>query len=293
MVINGVINNNLATMSFNEHHYVIKRVSMSFPTLYYLGLNPIFGDYIEENNTLVVAGKLSKRDILEKEEVIYCNIKITKDEEYININDIKDNTKYLKSIDVKTGKCFSRLYIDGEVRRLDKGLYSYEKDNSIVLVTPNLDKNNFNIFDLKTTLNELISVIGLNEIKDKFNVISVKKENRETDNVKASYEMTINFNNMDYIKASFIIDEDNLLKFEPFIYSEYFNRQYKLEDNKLYVYSSAFPYYFSKNELILSLNSIINNNEKCDSYQKVFSRFYVGSMIGNQDIASYNSSRSL
>ena len=64
MVINGVVNDNLATMSFNEHHYVVKRVTMSFPTLYYLGLEPIFGDYIKENDTLVVAGKLSKRNIL-------------------------------------------------------------------------------------------------------------------------------------------------------------------------------------------------------------------------------------
>ena len=70
MVINGVVNDNLATMSFNEHHYVVKRVSMSFPTLYYLGLEPIFGDYIKENDTLVVAGRLNKRDILEKEDII-------------------------------------------------------------------------------------------------------------------------------------------------------------------------------------------------------------------------------
>ena len=170
MVINGVVNDNLATMSFNEHHYVVKRVTMSFPTLYYLGLEPIFGDYIKENNTLVVAGKLSKRDILEKEDTIYGGIKITKDEEYINVSDIKDNTKYLKNIDVKTGECFSRLYIDGDVRRLDKGLYSYLKDNSIVLVTPNLDKSSFNVFDLKERLSELFSIIGFDGIKDKFNI---------------------------------------------------------------------------------------------------------------------------
>ena len=34
MVINGVVNDNLATMSFNEHHYVVKRVTMSFKKSY-------------------------------------------------------------------------------------------------------------------------------------------------------------------------------------------------------------------------------------------------------------------
>ena len=290
MVINGVVNDNLATMSFNEHHYVVKRVTMSFPTLYYLGLEPIFGDYIKENNTLVVAGKLCKRDILEKEDTIYGGIKITKDKEYINVSDIKDNTKYLKNIDVKTGECFSRLYIDGDVKRLDKGLYSYLKDNSIVLVTPNLDKSSFNVFDLKERLSELFSIIGFDEIKDKFNVISVKRKDMKKNYDKTFFEMTINFDNIDYIKVSFTVDENNNLKFNPYIYSEYFASNYILNKNERFIFSSSFPYYFSKNELMLSLNSV-NNNEKCDNYQKVISRFYVGSVIGNKDNVGYNSRR--
>lgn len=289
MVINGVVNDNLATMSFNEHHYVVKRVTMSFPTLYYLGLEPIFGDYIKENNTLVVAGKLSKRDILEKEDTIYGGIKITKDEEYINVSDIKDNTKYLKNIDVKTGECFSRLYIDGDVRRLDKGLYSYLKDNSIVLVTPNLDKSSFNVFDLKERLSELFSIIGFDGIKDKFNIISVKRKDMKNNYDKTFFEMIINFNNIDYIRASFTVDENNTLKFNPYIYSEYFASNYILNKNESLIFSSAFPYYFSKNELMLSLNSI--NNNKSDNFQKVFSRIYVGSVTGNKDSVGYNSGR--
>ncbi len=286
MVINGVVNDNLATMSFNEHHYVVKRVSMSFPTLYYLGLEPIFGDYIKENDTLVVAGRLNKRDILEKEDTIYGGIKISKDEEYIDVNDITESTKYLKNIDVKTGECFSRLYIDGDVRRLDKGLYSYEKDNSVVLVTPNLDKNKFNVFDLKKKLNELAPIIGFSGMEDKFNVISVRKK----DDSSSFFEMTINFDNIDYIKASFTVDENNTLKFNPYIYSEYFASSYILNKNESFIFSSAFPYYFSKSELILSLSSIVNNNGNYDTYQKVFSRFYVGSM-SSKDRTSCNSRR--
>lgn len=286
MVINGVINDNLATMSFNEHHYVVKRVSMSFPTLYYLGLEPIFGDYINKNNTLVVAGRLNKRDILEKEDTIYGGIKISKDEEYIDVNDITESTKYLKNIDVKTGECFSRLYIDGDVRRLDKGLYSYEKDNSVVLVTPNLDKNKFNVFDFKKKLNELAPIIGFSGMEDKFNVISVRKK----DDSSSFFEMTINFDNIDYIKASFTVDENNTLKFNPYIYSEYFASSYILNKNESFIFSSAFPYYFSKSELILSLSSIVNNNGNYDTYQKVFSRFYVGSM-SSKDRTSCNSRR--
>ncbi len=284
MVINGVVNDNLATMSFNEHHYVVKRVTMSFPTLYYLGLEPIFGDYIKENDTLVVAGKLSKRDVLEKEDTIYGGIKISKDEEYIDVNDITESTKYLKNIDVKTGECFSRLYIDGDVRRLDKGLYSYEKDNSVVLVTPNLDKKKFNVFDLKKKLNELAPIIGFSGMEDKFNVISVRKK----DDSSSFFEMTINFDNIDYIKASFTVDENNTLKFNPYIYSEYFASNYILNKNESFIFSSAFPYYFSKNELMLSLNSL---NNKSDNFQKVFSRIYVGSVIGNKDSVGYNSRR--
>lgn len=288
MVINGVVNDNLATMSFNEHHYVVKRVTMSFPTLYYLGLEPIFGDYIKENDTLVVAGRLNKRDILEKEDTIYGGIKISKDEEYIDVNDITESTKYLKNIDVKTGECFSRLYIEGDVRRLDKGLYSYEKDNSVVLVTPNLDKNKFNVFDLKERLSELFSIIGFDEIKDKFNVISVKRKDMKKNYDKTFFEMTINFDNIDYIKASFTVDENNTLKFNPYIYSEYFASNYILNKNESFIFSSAFPYYFSKNELMLSLNSL---NNKSDNFQKVFSRIYVGSVIGNKDSVGYNSRR--
>ena len=288
MVINGVVNDNLATMSFNEHHYVVKRVSMSFPTLYYLGLEPIFGDYIKENDTLVVAGKLNKRDILEKEDTIYGGIKITKDEEYIDVNDITESTKYLKNIDVRTGECFSRLYIDGDVKRLDKGLYSYLKDNSVVLVTPNLDKSSFNVFDLKERLSELFSIIGFDGIKDKFNIISVKRKDMKNNYDKTFFEMIINFNNIDYIKVSFTVDENNTFKFNPYIYSEYFASNYILNKNESLIFSSAFPYYFSKNELMLSLNSI---NNKSDNFQKVFSRYYVGSVTGNKDSVGYNSGR--
>lgn len=274
MVINGVINDNLATMSFNEHHYVVKRVSMSFPTLYYLGLEPLFGDYIVENNTLVVSGKLSKRDLLKKQETIYGGIIINKDEESIDIDNIKDNTKYLKNIDIKTGQCFSRIYVNGYIKRHDFGLYSYQNNDSIVLVTPNLDKKHFNTFDLKEKLSELFPVIGLSEIKDKFSVISVMESVKGE---KTFFEITINFNNIDYIKAYFIIDENNLLKFYPYIYSEHFTYEYKLKENEELISASSFPYYFLNSELISSLNNTITNKET----QKVFSRIYVKSMFRN------------
>ena len=103
---------------------------------------------------------------------------------------------------------------------------------------------------------------------------------------KAFFEMTINFDNIDYIKASFTVDENNTLKFNPYIYSEYFASNYILNKNESFIFSSAFPYYFSKNELMLSLNSI---NNKSDNFQKVFSRYYVGSVIGNKDSVGYNS----
>ena len=102
--------------------------------------------------------------------------------------------------------------------------------------------------------------------------------------------MTINFDIIDYIKASFTVDENNTLKFNPYIYSEYFASSYILNKNESFIFSSAFPYYFSKSELILSLSSIVNNNGNYDTYQKVFSRFYVGSM-SSKDRTSCNSRR--
>ena len=39
---------------------------------------------------------------------------------------------------------------------------------------------------------------------------------------------------------------------------------------------------------MLSLNSL---NNKSDNFQKVFSRIYVGSVIGNKDSVGYNSRR--
>ena len=146
MIIKGLVGDKLASMSFNEHHYVLKKVAMSFSTLYYLGLDPIFANYIKENDTLVVSGKISERDLLEEEATIYSGIIITKDKESISAADINNNTKYLKNIDVKTGECFSRYYFDGDIKDIKLDLYSYKENNSFVLVTPNLEKNDFNIF---------------------------------------------------------------------------------------------------------------------------------------------------
>ena len=254
MVINGVINDNLATMSFNEHNYVVKRVSMSFPTLYYLGLEPIFGDYIEENDTLVVAGKLSKRDILKKEETIYYGVTITKDDEYINIGDIKENTKYLKNIDVKTGKCFSRLYIEGGVRRLKKGVYSYRKDNSIVLVTPNLDKENFNIFDFKEKLVEMFSLICFSEMKDDINVISVNYNK-----LRNYFETIIKFGEIDTIHLTFILNNKNNIELSSFVYSENFHNVYKLKEDNSLISFDSFPNFFSNCELMIYLKELFND----------------------------------
>ena len=140
------------------------------------------------------------------------------------------------------------------------------------------------VFDLKKKLNELAPIIGFSGMEDKFNVISVRKK----DDSSSFFEMTINFDNIDYIKASFTVDENNTLKFNPYIYSEYFASNYILNKNESFIFSSAFPYYFSKNELMLSLNSL---NNKSDNFQKVFSRIYVGSVIGNKDSVGYNSRR--
>ena len=141
---------------------------------------------------------------------------------------------------------------------------------------------------MKERLNELFSIIGFDDIKDKFNVISVKRKDMKNNYDKTFFEMTINFDNIDYIKASFTVDENNTLKFNPYIYSEYFASNYILNKNESFIFSSAFPYYFSKNELMLSLNSL---NNKSDNFQKVFSRIYVGSVTGNKDSVGYNSRR--
>lgn len=141
---------------------------------------------------------------------------------------------------------------------------------------------------MKERLNELFSIIGFDGIKDKFNVISVKRKDIKNNYDKTFFEMIINFNNIDYIKVSFTVDENNTFKFNPYIYSEYFASNYILNKNESLIFSSAFPYYFSKNELMLSLNSI---NNKSDNFQKVFSRYYVGSVTGNKDSVGYNSGR--
>ncbi len=252
MIIKGLVGDNLASMSFNEHHYVLKKVAMSFSTLYYLGLNPSFANYIAENDTLVVSGKLSKRDLIEEEATIYSGITITKDKEYINVTDIKDNTKYLKNIDVKTGECFSRLYIDGDITEVNNNLYSYNNDNSLVLVTPNLDKKDFNIYDLK----KVLTMINHN---DSFNMFNVKTVNHNEPN--NYYEVIIKVGDIDTIHVPFTLDNKNNLNFYSFVYSERFYSEYKLKSDDSLISFEFFSYYFSKCKLIMLLNDLVNQNK--------------------------------
>lgn len=246
MIIKGLVGDNLASMSFNEHHYVLKKVAMSFSTLYYLGLNPSFANYIAENDTLVVSGKLSKRDLIEEEATIYSGITITKDKEDINVNDIKENTMYLKNIDVGNGECFSRLYVDGDITEVNKNLYSYNNDNSLVLVTPSIDKKDFNIYDLKK---ELI-MFNSNDL----NVASVNY-NESND----YYEVIIKFENIDNIHVPFTLDNENNLNFYSFVYSESFHKEYKLKSDDSLIPFELFSYYFSKCKLVTMLNDLNNN----------------------------------
>ena len=250
MIIKGLVGDNLASMSFNEHHYVLKKVAMSFSTLYYLGLNPSFANYIEENNTLVVSGKLSKRDLIEEEATIYSGITITKDKEYINVNDIKENTMYLKNIDVRSGECFSRLYVDGDITEVNKNLYSYNNDNSLVLVTPSIEKKDFNIYDLKKEL------IMFNP-NDSFNMFKVKAANYNESN--DYYEVIIKFGDIDNVHVPFTLDNENNLNFYSFIYSESFHNEYKLKDDNSLIPFELFSYYFFKCNLVTMLNDLNNN----------------------------------
>lgn len=250
MIIKGLVGDNLASMSFNEHHYVLKKVAMSFSTLYYLGLNPSFANYIEENNTLVVSGKLSKRDLIEEEATIYSGITITKDKEYINVNDIKENTMYLKNIDVRSGECFSRLYVDGDITEVNKNLYSYNNDNSLVLVTPSIEKKDFNIYDLKKEL------IMFNP-NDSFNMFKVKAANYNESN--DYYEVIIKFGDIDNVHVPFTLDNENNLNFYSFVYSESFHNEYKLKDDDSLIPFELFSYYFSKCKLVTMLNDLNNN----------------------------------
>ena len=250
MIIKGLVGDNLASMSFNEHHYVLKKVAMSFSTLYYLGLNPSFANYIEENNTLVVSGKLSKRDLIEEEATIYSGITITKDKEYINVNDIKENTMYLKNIDVRSGECFSRLYVDGDITEVNKNLYSYNNDNSLVLVTPSIEKKDFNIYDLKKEL------IMFNP-NDSFNMFKVKAANYNESN--DYYEVIIKFGDIDNVHVPFTLDNENNLNFYSFVYSESFHNEYKLKDDNSLIPFELFSYYFFKCNLVTMLNDLNNN----------------------------------
>ena len=250
MIIKGLVGDNLASMSFNEHHYVLKKVAMSFSTLYYLGLNPSFANYIEENNTLVVSGKLSKRDLIEEEATIYSGITITKDKEYINVNDIKENTMYLKNIDVRSGECFSRLYVDGDITEVNKNLYSYNNDNSLVLVTPSIEKKDFNIYDLKKEL------IMFNP-NDSFNMFKVKAANYNESN--DYYEVIIKFGDIDNVHVPFTLDNENNLNFYSFVYSESFHNEYKLKDDDSLIPFELFSYYFFKCNLVTMLNDLNNN----------------------------------
>lgn len=284
MVIRGLINDNLATMSFNEHNYVLKKTLMgAYSTFYYLGVEPKFGDYIEENDTLVVAGKLSKGDLLEKEETMYGGISITKDKEYINIKDIKDNTKYLKNIDVKTGECFSRLYIDGNVCTFDKvkGLYSYVRDGSIVLVAPSLEKEDFNVFDLKKELINFLPSFNQEELKNKLNVISVIGFNINDSNSINYFEVTIKFGEIDNIHISFILDDKKLLKFYPFIYSEHFSKEYELTCDNKFISSDFFPYFLSKSKLMTLLDEVVNKDKENKIEDRRLARIYVRNRIGS------------
>ena len=275
MIIKGLVGDKLASMSFNEHHYVLKKVAMSFSTLYYLGLDPIFANYIKENDTLVVSGKISERDLLEEEATIYSGIIITKDKESISANDINNNTKYLKNIDVKTGECFSRYYFDGDIKDIKLDLYSYKENNSFVLVTPNLEKNDFNIFNIKEKLNKTAMFLSLKKLCDKFNVVQVVECLQNDVITEKHLEVIINYNNNDIIRVPFDLNDSKKIEFYPFIYSEYFNSWYKLKKDNTMISFESFPYYFLKNELITILNSLVNNNDK------IFTKIYLNKEVNN------------
>ena len=285
MVIRGLVGDNLATMSFNEHNYVLKKNFIgTYSTFYYLGVDPKFGDYIEENDTLVVAGKLTERDLVVREETIYGGVSITKDIEYISKDDIKENTKYLKNIDVKTGECFSRLYVDGNICSFDKakGLYSYSLDNSIVLVTPNLDKKDFNVFDLKKELLNFLSNFDQEELRSKLSVISVVDLNIVKNNVETNYfEIIIKFGDIDNIHISFMLDDNKLIKFFPFVYSEHFSKDYEISLGNGFISSDLFPYFFSRSELVILLDQLVNKDKETKREDKRLARIYVRNKIGN------------
>ena len=268
MVIRGLVDDNLASMSFNEHHYVLKRSLIgSFSTFYYLGTEPKFCNYFKENDTLVVAGKLSKRDLTEKEATIYSGITITKDREYININDINDNTNYLKNIDVKTGECFSRLYVDGDIREVNKYLYSYKNDDSLVFVTPSLDKKNFNVYDLKK---ELTTFLPLSNVKS----VNYNEHNN-------FFEAIIGFGDIDNIHVPFVLDDNNNINFYSFIYSEHFHNEYKLKSDDSLIPFGFFPYYFTRCQLITLLNDLVNKNKISRKEDFENARIYVKVRVGN------------
>ena len=270
MVINGLIDDKLATMSFNEHHYIIKRMSMIyFPTLYYLGVDPIFGDYIKGNDSLVVAGKLTKRDLLEKEATIYSDITITKDKEYISADKINDDTKYLKNIDVKTVECFSRIYVDGEISRIAHGLYGYKKNNSTILVTPDLDSKEFNIFDLKKELISELTMFDSSFLEDNIRVDFVS-----LDSSCKYLEAIIKFADVDAIHARFELD-NNILKFYPFVYSETSYDGYNLTDDNNLIPISSFSSFFAKSDLTRNLLSLINKKKEEKIKTRMLARVYM------------------
>ncbi len=247
MVIKGLIDDRLATMSFNEHNYIVKKVNGYYSTLYYLGIDPHFATYIKENNTILISGKLSKQDILSKKETIYSGITINKDEEDIDINDINEKTTYLKNIDVNTGICLNKIYLDDKIERLDDYLYTYNKDNSKVLITPNIDEKEFNIYNLKETLTNTLTLLNYKELS--ISITSIK--NNELNNC---FNLIINIKGLDNIHTSFILDDNKKINFHPSIYSEHYYKNYNLkEDNTLIPYD-IFSYYLAKCELISFLN---------------------------------------
>lgn len=277
MVIRGLVDDNLASMSFNEHHYVLKKSLIGcFSTFYYLGTEPKFGNYLKENDTLVVAGKLCKRDLTEEEATLYDGITITKDKEYININDIKEDTNYLKNIDVKTGECFSRIYVDGDITEVNKYLYSYKNDNSLVFVTPNLDKNSFNIYDLKKELTIMLPLFNYNQLDNIFSVKTVSY-NEHSD----FFEAIVRFGDIDNIHIPFTLDNKKNLNFYSFIYSEHFHNEYKLRDDDSLIPFGSFSYYFSKCQLVSLLNDLFNKNKINKRNDFDTAKIYVRNRVGN------------
>lgn len=284
MIINGLVGESIATMSFNEHHYIVRSMSkVYFSTLYYLGLDPIFGNYIEENDTLVVSGKLTKRDLLEKEATVYSGVTITKDKEYINIDDITDNTKYLKNIDAKTGECFSRIYVEGDIKAIKLDLYSYRDNDSIVLVTPNLRKGSFNVFDLKKELINVLTDFDTKELQDSLRVVSVIEH--INDNINNNYfEAIIEFGEFDNIHVPFILDDNKQFKFFSFVYSEHFTDGCKLKDDNTLISSYSFAYYFSKSDLVSKLYHLMNKNKETKKEDKRLAMVYIRNKIGNYSV---------